>query len=117
MPDYQRPVQCTQEHVAFSARVLCLKGLKVWCRRSIFSCAQARALALRSSHRSGSTLSHAYSSRKMHVQESVAHETASRLETKRCNNVEKHQLLQANVQEAFQGRLAEVAKPQSFTGI
>jgi hypothetical protein len=53
----------------------------------------------------------------MHVQESVAHETASRLETKRCNNVEKHQLLQANVQEAFQGRLAEVAKPQSFTGI
>ena len=31
--------------------------------------------------------------------------------------VVKYQALQANVQEAFQGRLAEVAKPQSFTGI
>jgi hypothetical protein len=115
MPDYQRLVQCTQEHVAFSARVLCLKSLKVWCRRSIFSCAQARARALRSFH--GSGFSHAQSLRKTHFQESAAHETASRLETERRNNVEKHQALHDNVQEAFQGRLAEVAKPQSFTGI
>ena len=34
-------MQCTQEHVAFSARVSCLRSLKVWNRRSIFSCAQA----------------------------------------------------------------------------